>query len=110
MQLTKTQPGEIFIHRNVANVISPSDLNALSVVQYAVQVLKVQHVICMGHTKCGGVRAAMGNQSFGLIDTWLSHIKNVYRIHKNELEVIQDEDERADKLSEFNVREQVCLV
>ena len=82
-------------------------MNAMSVLQYAVQVLKVEHVIVMGHTKCGGVRAAMTNQSFGLIDTWLSHIKNVYRIHKQELEKIEDEDARADKLVEFNVKEQV---
>lgn len=106
-EITGTRPGEIFVHRNVANLMLHSDLNALSVLQYAVEVLKVNHVIVCGHYGCGGVKAAMKRDSLGLIDKWLRNIKDVYRLHRDELDAIEDEDARADRLVELNVREQV---
>lgn len=106
-QLTNTKPGEIFVHRNIANVCSHADLNMLSVLDYAVNVLKVKHVIVAGHYMCGGVNAAMGNKQYGLIDNWLQHIKDVYRIHAAELDAIADEAERSKRFVELNVVEQV---
>lgn len=106
-KLTGTDPGQIFVHRNVANLVIHTDFNLLSVLQYAVQVLKVKHIMVVGHTGCGGVRAAMGNKSFGLIDSWIKSIKDVYVQNEKELMTIADENERADKLAEFNVIQQV---
>ncbi|RZA03900.1 MAG: carbonate dehydratase [Sphingobacteriaceae bacterium] len=106
-QITNTKPGEIFVHRNIANVVVHTDMNMLSVLDYAVNVLKVKHVIVTGHYGCGGVIAAMGNQSVGLIDNWLRHIKDVYRLHASELDRIADVDKRAERLVEFNVIEGV---
>lgn len=106
-KLTGTDPGQIFVHRNVANLVIHTDFNLLSVLQYAVQVLKVKHIMVVGHTGCGGVRAAMGNKSFGLIDSWIKSIKDVYVQNEKELMTIEDENERADKLAEFNVVQQV---
>jgi carbonic anhydrase len=106
-QITNTSPGEIFVHRNIANMVIHSDMNMLSVLDYAVNVLKVKHVIVTGHYGCGGVIAAMTHQQFGLIDNWLRHIKDVYRLHADELDQITDEKERTDKLVEFNVIENV---
>lgn len=106
-QLTGTKPGEIFVHRNIANVCVHSDMNMLSVLDYAVNVLKVKHVIVAGHYGCGGVAAAMGNKQFGIIDNWLRHIKDVYRLHAHELDLISNEGLRADRLVELNVLEQV---
>lgn len=106
-QITNTNPGEIFVHRNIANVVVHSDMNMLSVLDYAVNVLQVKHVIVTGHYGCGGVLAAMSNKQFGLIDNWLRHIKDVYRIHAEELDAIKDEAKRADRLVEFNVIEGV---
>lgn len=105
-QITQTQPGEIFIHRNVANLVIHTDLNLLSVLQYAVEVLKVKHVIVCGHYNCGGVKAAMTNKSFGIINKWLRHIKDVYRLYQHEIDVLPEE-QRANRLIEINVREQV---
>jgi carbonic anhydrase len=102
-EITNTQPGEIFVHRNIANVVDHTDLNMMSVLQYAVEVLKVKHVIVCGHYGCGGVKAAMGNKSFGLIDNWLRNIKDTYSSHKEEIQSIQDEQTRFDRLVEFNV-------
>jgi carbonic anhydrase len=104
-QITNTAPGEIFVHRNIANMVIHTDMNMLSVLDYAVNVLKVKHVIVTGHYGCGGVIAAMGNQEFGLIDNWLRHIKDVYRLYADELEAIEDESKRVDRLVELNVVE-----
>jgi carbonic anhydrase len=106
-QITNTAPGEIFVHRNIANMVIHSDMNMLSVLDYAVNVLKVKHVIVTGHYGCGGVIAAMSNQQYGLIDNWLRHIKDVYRLHADELDTIKDEQERTNRLVEFNVIENV---
>ena len=106
-KITGTQPGEIFVHRNIANMVVHTDLNLLSVLEYAVQVLKVKHIIVCGHYGCGGVRAAMGNNSLGIINKWLRNIKDVYRIHRDELETKTNLDERADMLVELNVKEQI---
>jgi carbonic anhydrase len=106
-QITNTMPGEIFVHRNIANMVVHTDMNMLSVLDYAVNVLKVRHVIVCGHYGCGGVLAAMGSQQFGIIDNWLRNIKDVYRIHQVELDGIADADARFDRLVELNVIEQV---
>ncbi|MRG94690.1 carbonate dehydratase [Polyangium spumosum] len=105
--VTSTEPGELFVHRNVANLVVHTDFNMLSVLQYAVEVLEVKHIIICGHYGCGGVRNAMTNRSFGLIDKWLRHIKDVYRAHRRDLETIADPEKRLDRLVEFNVTEQV---
>jgi carbonic anhydrase len=105
--ITGTEPGELFVHRNVANLVVRTDLNMLSVLQYAVEVLKVKHVIVCGHYHCGGVKNAMTNKDFGLINQWLGHIKDVYRMHSQELEAIADEHLRYDRMVELNVTEQV---
>lgn len=106
-QITGTHPGDIFEHRNIANMVVHSDMNLLSVLSYAVEVLKVKHIIVCGHYGCGGVLAAMGNRQFGLIDNWLRHIKDVYRLHYKELDAIKDETQRARRFVEVNVMEQV---
>lgn len=106
-QITNTKPGEVFVHRNIANMVIHTDMNMLSVLDYAVNVLEVKHVIVTGHYGCGGVIAAMTNQEFGLIDNWLRHIKDVYRLHAAELDAIADDTERSDRLVEYNVIENV---
>ena len=100
-------PGELFVHRNVANLVLHSDMNCLSVLQYAIDILKVKHILVVGHYGCGGVKAAMGNSSIGIIDNWIRHIKDVYRFHQKELDAIENEKERFNKFVEINVKEQV---
>jgi carbonic anhydrase len=103
-------PGEMFVHRNVANVVDHTDFNCLSVMQYAVDVLKVEHIIVCGHHGCGGVKAAMDNLQLGLIDNWLRHVQDVVHEHEAELAKIEDEKERFDRLCELNVIDQVLNV
>lgn len=109
-QITGTSHGDIFVHRNIANVVVHTDMNLMSVLQYAIEVLKIKHVIVCGHYGCGGVKAAMGSTYNGLIDNWLRNIKDVYRIYAKELDAITDEKERANRLVELNVREQVYKI
>ena len=106
-QITGTKPGEVFVHRNIANMVVHSDMNLLSVLSYAVEVLKIKHIIVCGHYGCGGVMAAMGNKQYGLIDNWLRQIKDVYRFHQEELDAINDEKQKARRFVELNVMEQV---
>jgi carbonic anhydrase len=106
-EIIGAEPGEVFVHRNIANMVLHTDMSMLSVLDYAVNVLKVKHVIVCGHYGCGGVKAAMGNQHIGLIDNWIRHIKDVYRFHAKELNAIEDEKERFDRFVELNVFEQV---
>ena len=109
-QLVGMQPGDMFVHRNVANVVAHTDFNCLSVLQYAVDVLKVNHVIVCGHDGCGGVKAAMENRHLGLIENWLRHVQDVMRSHDSELATIADPVERLNRLCELNVIEQVLNV
>ena len=106
-EVTGVEPGELFVHRNIANLVVHTDFNMLSVVQYAVEVLKVNHIIICGHYGCGGVRAAMSRQHLGLINKWLRHIKDIYRLHATELDAIPDDGPRLERLIELNVFEQV---
>ena len=106
-EIVGLMPGEIFVHRNVANMVVHTDMNCLSVLQYAVEVLKVKHIMVVGHYGCGGVRAAMGNQALGLIDNWLRNIKDIYRQHREQLDGIANEEQRVNLLCELNVVEQV---
>jgi len=107
-QITGTQPGEIFVHRNIANMVVNTDSNVLSVLEYAVNHLKVKHIIVCGHYGCGGIKAAMSNHDYKqVLNMWLRNIKDVYRLHREELDAIQNEDLRVDKLCELNVKEQV---
>ncbi|MCA1967093.1 MAG: carbonate dehydratase [Flavobacterium sp.] len=106
-EIIGAEPGEVFVHRNIANMVLHTDMNMLSVLDYAVNALKVKHVIVCGHYGCGGVKAAMGNSSIGIIDNWIRHIKDVYRFHHEELDAITDEKERFNKFVEINVKEQV---
>ncbi|EJF11906.1 MULTISPECIES: carbonic anhydrase [Pontibacter] len=106
-EVTGTGPGEIFVHRNIANMVVHTDMNLLSVLQYAVEVLKVKDIIVCGHYGCGGVAAAASNKQFGLIDNWLRNIKDVIRLHEPELLSIKDEEQRHRRLVELNIIEQV---
>ncbi|MBI3133889.1 MAG: carbonate dehydratase [Bacteroidetes bacterium] len=105
--ITNTMPGAIFVQRNIANMVIHTDANLLSVVNYAVKILKVKHIIVCGHYGCGGVSAAMSNQNFGFLDNWLMHIKDVYRLHEDELDAIEDDQQRFDRYVELNIIEQV---
>jgi len=106
-EITNALPGSIFVQRNIANMVVHTDSNLLSVVNFAVAVLKVKHIIVCGHYGCGGVQAAMSNEKFGFLDNWLMHIKDVYRIHQNELDKIAKTEERLERFVELNILEQV---
>lgn len=104
--LMGVQPGEVFIHRNIANLVNNVDLNVMTVINYAVRHLKVNHVVVCGHYNCGGVKAAMQPKDMGILNPWLRNIRDVYRTHKTELNAIQDEEKRYERLVELNVQEQ----
>jgi carbonic anhydrase len=106
-EITGKKPGEVFVHRNIANMVIHSDMSMLSVLDYAVNVLKVKHVIIAGHYGCGGVAASLSRQQFGVIDNWLCHIKDVYRLHAAEIDAIESHDDKVNRLIELNVQEQV---
>ena len=106
-EVTNTSPGEVFVHRNIANMVIPDDLNVLSVIQYAVEVLKVKHVIVCGHYNCGGIAAALSDQKIGIIDQWLAHIKKVYISNKEEVDAQSEEKLRLQLMVEMNVKQQV---
>lgn len=106
-EITGMQPGDIFVHRNIANLVIHTDMNLLSVLQYSVEVLKVKHVVVCGHYECGGIKAAMSRNQYGLIDNWLRNIKDVHRLHWEELENIQGEQAKLNRMAELNVIEQV---
>lgn len=106
-EITGRKPGEVFVHRNIANMVIHSDMSMLSVLDYAVNVLKVKHVIVAGHYGCGGVAASLSRKQFGVIDNWLCHIKDVYRLHAAEIDAIEDQDEKVNRLIALNVQEQV---
>jgi len=106
-QIIGANPGEVFVHRNIANMVLHTDMSMLSVLDYAVNQLKIRHIIVCGHYGCGGVKAAMGNQPLGLIDNWIRHIKDVYRFHSVELDSIRNEETRYKRFVELNVIEQV---
>lgn len=106
-ELLGMQPGEVFVHRNIANQVIHTDLNCLSVIQFAVDILKVKHIIVCGHYGCGGVQAAYYDKSYGLIDNWLRHIQDVYRFNEGRLNNVSNEEERIDLLCDLNVIEQV---
>lgn len=109
-EITGTEPGELFVHRNIANLVIHTDFNVLSVLQFAVEVLEVKHIIVCGHYGCGGVKNAVSHKSLGLINKWLCHIKDVYRMYQQELDAMPDEHQRIDRLVELNVKEQVRSV
>lgn len=104
--LMGVQPGEVFIHRNIANLVNNVDLNVMSVINYAIRHLKVNHVVVCGHYNCGGVKAAMNQQDMGILNPWLRNIRDVYRLHRKELDAIEDMDKRYNRLVELNVQEQ----
>ena len=107
-ELMGMDPGEVFVHRNIANMVPNTDLNSMSVINYAVVHLKVNHIVVCGHYYCGGVKAAMQSVDLGILNPWLRNIRDVYRIHKKELNAIKDEDEKYNRLVELNVQEQ-CI-
>ncbi|MCB1137415.1 MAG: carbonic anhydrase [Leptospiraceae bacterium] len=106
-EITGSMPGSIFVHRNIANLVVHSDINLLSVIYYAVEYLKVKHIIVCGHSSCGGIQAAMEDRSFGFLDNWLNHIRDVYHYHLDELQKVSDPELRSDAMAMINVRQQV---
>lgn len=105
-EITGTDPGDIFVHRNIANMVVHTDLNLLSVLQYAVEVLKVDHIIVCGHYGCGGIEAAISKNDYGLINKWLRNIKEVYKIYQKEVDALENHEDKVNKLVEYNVMEQ----
>ncbi len=106
-EITGSQAGDLFVHRNIANIVTHSDLNLMSVLEYGILTLRVDHIVVCGHTGCGGVQAALGHRKLGIIDKWIRTIKDIYHEHREELEAVGDESERWSRLVELNVREQV---
>ena len=106
-EITGKKAGEVFVHRNIANMVIHSDMSMLSVLDYAVNVLKVKHIIIAGHYGCGGVAASLSRKQFGVIDNWLCHIKDVYRLHAAEIDAIESQEDKVNRLIELNVKEQV---
>jgi carbonic anhydrase len=106
-EIIGAEPGELFVHRNIANMVVHTDLNLLSVLQYAVEYLEVKHIIVCGHTGCGGVKASLTNKDYGLLNKWLRNLKDVYRLHKDEVEAETNIDDKVNKLVEMNLIEQV---
>lgn len=106
-EIIGAEPGDVFVHRNIANMVIHTDMSMLSVLDYAVNILKVKHIIVCGHYNCGGINAAMSNQHIGLIDNWIRHIKDVYRHHHTELDGINDDQQKRDRFVELNIIEQV---
>lgn len=109
-ELMGVNPGDAFVHRNIANMVPNTDLNVMSVIDYALMHLKVKHIVVCGHYYCGGVKAAMQSEDLGILNPWLRNIRDVYRLHKNELNLIEDENERYNRLVELNVQEQCVNV
>jgi len=107
LEVTNSEPGEMYVHRNVANIVVNTDVNLMSVLQYALEVLRVKHVIVCGHYGCGAIKAAITKDSYGLIDAWLKNIKDVYRIYREELDILPDLEQKHERLVELNVKEQV---
>ena len=107
-EIIGAEPGDVFVHRNISNMVIHTDMSMLSVLDYAVNILKVKHIIVCGHYGCGGINAAMSNQHFGLLDNWIRHIKDVYRHHTKELDGIESEAKKNNRFVELNVVEQVC--
>ncbi|MCO6148364.1 carbonic anhydrase [Flavobacterium sp. NRK1] len=107
-ELMGLQPGEVFVHRNIANMVPNTDLSVMSVINYAVSILKVDHVVVCGHYGCGGIKAAMEQADLGILNPWLRNIRDVYRLHRKELDAIEDEGKRYNRLAELNVQEQ-CI-
>lgn len=106
-EITGKKPGEVFVHRNIANMCIHSDMSMLSVLDYAVNVLKIKHIIVAGHYGCGGIAASLSGQQHGIIDNWLCHVKDVYRLHAEEIDKIENHEERVNRMVELNVKEQV---
>ncbi len=106
-KVTGTQPGEIFVQRNIANMVIHTDLNLLAVLEYAVNYLHIKHIIVCGHYNCGGVKAAMSHSNYGIINKWIRNIKDVYRLHRDELNALKNEEDKLNRLVELNVQEQV---
>lgn len=106
-EVTGKKPGEVFVHRNIANMCVHSDMSMLSVLDYAVNVLKVKHIVVAGHYACGGVAASLSREQYGIIDNWLCHIKDVYRLHSKEIDAIENQEEKTNRLVELNAKEQV---
>lgn len=109
-ELMGVQPGDVFVHRNIANMVPNTDLNVMSVINFAVSHLKVKHLVICGHYYCGGVKAAMQSEDLGILNPWLRNIRDVYRLHKNELDIITNQDEKYNRLVELNVQEQCVNV
>jgi carbonic anhydrase len=109
-EIVALRPGELFVHRNIANLVIHTDMNCLSVIQFAVDVLKVEHIIVCGHYGCGGIRAAMDNQEHGLIDNWLRNIKDIYLLHQKKVDSLESEEDKLNLMCELNVIEQVANV